>query len=530
MLSDECPECMKEYELEGLTGRKVAIDASMAMYQFLIAVRSGGDGNAAASMLTNEAGEVTSHIQGMFNRTIRLLVAGVKPAYVFDGKPPQLKGGELAKRAAKRAKAEVDMKDAEMNGSMEDVDKFSKRLVRVTSQHNEECKKLLRLMGVPVVDASCEAEAQCAALAKAGVVFGTGTEDMDALTFGSPKLLRRMTFSAAKKEPILEVDYTKLLAGLKLTRAEFVDLCILCGCDYTESIRGIGAKTALKLIREHHTIEEILKHIDRSRYGIPLDWLPPDEAAKAAVAAAAKKAKAAAKAAEKAKQKKLVKKVEEVEEVQDSENEGNESHEDDEEPAEKMQEVQDDEEEEPIKSDDAAEAEGEAGSEKEDAVEEEGAEDDKMETDVKADVAPVVEAAKSEEPKEFIPMYQEARRLFEEADVFPASTIQLKWTDPDEKGLTEFLVEKCGFNPDRVSGAIKKLKDARKKGGQQRMDNFFQVTAPPEGSVPAKRKAPEPAKGKGGKGGKGGPPAKKGKTAPAKGGGKAKAGGGKPRK
>ena len=76
---------------------------SMAIYQFMIAVRSNGPGgNQAAAMLTNEAGEVTSHIQGMFNRTIKMMESGVRPAYVFDGKPPQLKGGELAKRLAKR--------------------------------------------------------------------------------------------------------------------------------------------------------------------------------------------------------------------------------------------------------------------------------------------------------------------------------------------------------------------------------------------------------------------------------------------
>ena len=112
-------------------GRKIAIDASMAMYQFLIAVRSNGPGGGqAATMLTNEAGraipssyfvhmifilmyllgEVTSHIQGMFNRTIKMMTCGIKPVYVFDGKPPQLKGGELAKRMARRAKAESGTK------------------------------------------------------------------------------------------------------------------------------------------------------------------------------------------------------------------------------------------------------------------------------------------------------------------------------------------------------------------------------------------------------------------------------------
>lgn len=79
LLSEECPGCVKEHELENYTGRKVAIDASMAMYQFLVAVRSGGAGPGAMMQLTNEAGEVTSHIQGMFNRTIRLMTAGVRP-------------------------------------------------------------------------------------------------------------------------------------------------------------------------------------------------------------------------------------------------------------------------------------------------------------------------------------------------------------------------------------------------------------------------------------------------------------------
>ncbi|CAM9789737.1 unnamed protein product, partial [Discosporangium mesarthrocarpum] len=208
LLSDECPECMKEVDLEALTGRKVAVDASMAMYQFLIAVRSGGDGNS--QMLTNEAGEVTSHIQGMFNRTIRMLSKGVKPCYIFDGKPPQLKGGELAKRTAKRVKAEEELKAATEAENRDDVDKFSRRLVKVTRNHNEDCKTLLRLMGVPVIDAPSEAEAQCAALAREGVVFGTATEDMDALTFHTPKLLRKMTFSGTK-QPILEVDLQKLL-------------------------------------------------------------------------------------------------------------------------------------------------------------------------------------------------------------------------------------------------------------------------------------------------------------------------------
>eukprot|EP00636_Phaeomonas_parva_P001752 CAMPEP_0118870152 /NCGR_PEP_ID=MMETSP1163-20130328/13229_1 /TAXON_ID=124430 /ORGANISM="Phaeomonas parva, Strain CCMP2877" /LENGTH=114 /DNA_ID=CAMNT_0006805113 /DNA_START=21 /DNA_END=361 /DNA_ORIENTATION=- len=106
LLNDEAPGCIKEAELSNYTGRKVAIDASMALYQFLIAIRSGTEGYAA-QVLTNEAGEVTSHIQGIFNRTIRMLTNGIKPVFVFDGKPPTMKSGELAKRQARRSEAEA---------------------------------------------------------------------------------------------------------------------------------------------------------------------------------------------------------------------------------------------------------------------------------------------------------------------------------------------------------------------------------------------------------------------------------------
>ena len=247
----------------------------MAMYQFLVAVRSGGPGGNQ-TQLTNEAGEVTSHIQGMFNRTIRMLAGGIKPVYIFDGKPPQMKGGELAKRLAKRAKAESDLAAAKAAEDVDEMNKFSSRLVKVTRQHNEDCKELLRLMGVPVFEAPCEAEAQCAELARKGKVYATATEDMDALTFRTPKLVRKLTFSQMKgkeKQLIMEIDYATMLSGLGITYEQFVDVCILCGCDYCSTIKGIGPKTALKLIKEFKSIENVIKNLDK-KYKIPDDWLP----------------------------------------------------------------------------------------------------------------------------------------------------------------------------------------------------------------------------------------------------------------
>ncbi|XP_030540659.1 flap endonuclease 1-like [Rhodamnia argentea] len=267
LLADNAPKAMKEQKLESYFGQRIAVDASMSIYQFLVVV-----GRKGTQMLTNEAGDVTSHLQGMFYRTIRLLEAGIKPVYVFDGKPPDLKKQELAKRFSKRADALEDLAVAIASQNREDIEKFSKRTVKVTQQHNEDCKKLLRLMGVPVVEAPSEAEAQCAALCKAGKVYAVASEDMDSLTFGAPRLLRHLMDPSSRKVPVMEFEIFKILEEMNLDMNQFIDLCILSGCDYCESIRGIGGLTALKLIRQHGSMENILGNINKQRYHIPDNW------------------------------------------------------------------------------------------------------------------------------------------------------------------------------------------------------------------------------------------------------------------
>lgn len=127
---------------------------------------------------------------------------GIKPVFVFNGKPPTLKAGELEKRSERRAETEKQLTEAVEKGDVEAINKFNRRLVKVTKQQNDEAKRLLKLMGVPIIEAPGEAIAQCAELVKAGKVFATATEDMDALTFGSKVLVRHLTFSEAKKMPI----------------------------------------------------------------------------------------------------------------------------------------------------------------------------------------------------------------------------------------------------------------------------------------------------------------------------------------
>jgi flap endonuclease-1 len=69
-------------------------------------------------------------------------------------------------------------------------------------------------------------------------VYAIATEDMDALTFATPRLVRNLCAAASAKLPITEYEYEKVLEGLKLTADQFVDLCILCGCDYCGSIKS----------------------------------------------------------------------------------------------------------------------------------------------------------------------------------------------------------------------------------------------------------------------------------------------------
>ncbi|KAK1293970.1 Flap endonuclease 1 [Acorus calamus] len=289
LLADNAPKSMKEQKFESYFGRKIAIDASMSIYQFLVRTQYPlliriVVGRVGSELLTNEAGDVTSHLQGMFTRTIRLLEAGLKPAYIFDGKPPDLKKQELSKRFSKREDATEDLKTAQAEGDKESIEKFSKRTVKVTKQHNDDCKRLLRLMGVPVIEMKSLISYLISRLrrkqrqsvqhfAKMGRhVYAVASEDMDSLTFGAPRFLRHLMEPSSKKIPVMEFEIAKVLEELGLTMDQFIDLCILCGCDYCDSIRGIGGQTALKLIRQHGSIENILENINKERYQIPENW------------------------------------------------------------------------------------------------------------------------------------------------------------------------------------------------------------------------------------------------------------------
>ena len=178
------PDLVIEKDINEFTGKKIAIDISILLYQVVISVRNSG------ADLVNKKGEITSHILGLFNKTIKLLNKGIIPVYVFDGKPPELKRKVLDLRKYIRKKAEEKLALAQ---SEEDKIKYFKRSVIITKKHLEDCRELLDFMGVPYIDAPEEADSQCAWLAKNNLVDAVLTEDMDILTFGSPYIIRNLT-------------------------------------------------------------------------------------------------------------------------------------------------------------------------------------------------------------------------------------------------------------------------------------------------------------------------------------------------
>lgn len=155
----------------------------------------------------------------------------------------------LEKRKENREKAEDAKEEANEDGDEFKVMKMAQRTVRVTKAMNEDAKKLIKAMGMPVVQAPGEAEAFCSHLVKIGKAYATVSEDMDSLTFGSTILIRGMSSSkSSKASELVQIELPKVLSSLKLTYEQFVDMCILCGCDYTGTIGGVGPVKAYKFI------------------------------------------------------------------------------------------------------------------------------------------------------------------------------------------------------------------------------------------------------------------------------------------
>jgi len=261
----------KKTSLEELSGRVVAVDTYNALYQFLAIIRG-----RTGEPLMDSQGRVTSHLSGLLYRTSNLVERGIKPVYVFDGEPPELKEVEIKRRRKVKEEALVKYEAALSEGRVEEAKRYAQMTSQLKDGMVEDGKRLLTLMGIPVVQAPSEGECQAAYMATRGDVWAVASQDHDSLLFGAPRLLRNMTITGRRKLPrrdtyvevgpeVIELD--QVLGELKISREQLVDLGILVGTDFNpDGVKGVGPKTALKMLREHGTLEKVIPHLKEAEF------------------------------------------------------------------------------------------------------------------------------------------------------------------------------------------------------------------------------------------------------------------------
>lgn len=265
--------------LDDLSGKTFAVDAYNALYQFLAIIRG-----PTGTPLMDRNGRVTSHLSGLLYRTTNLAERGIRLVYVFDGIPPTLKDTEINRRRAIKEEAVVRYEKAIVKGEVAEAKRYAQATASLKDAMVEDSRRLLSFLGVPNVQAPSEGEAQAAFMTIRGDVWAAVSQDYDSLLFGAVRLVRNLAITGKRKLPMREayvqvdpelVRLEETLSSLELTREQLIDLGILIGTDFNpDGFKGIGPKTALKLIRENGTIEEmaakdpgfkIPQHLERIR-------------------------------------------------------------------------------------------------------------------------------------------------------------------------------------------------------------------------------------------------------------------------
>ena len=248
--------------LESFASKVVAVDAYNAIYQFLSTIR-GPDG----ASLADSRGRVTSHVSGLLYRNVNYVALGIKPVYVFDGRPPHLKSAEIERRRRIKRDASVKYESAVREGRHEDAKKYAQQTTSLTEQMIAEAKEVLAMMGIPHVDAPSEGEATAARMTQTGAAAAAASQDFDSVLFGARRLVRNFTTGGRRKIPNRNayvdvepevIETGRCLESLGITAEQLVDVGIMIGTDFNpDGFRGIGPKTALKLIKKHGRLEDI---------------------------------------------------------------------------------------------------------------------------------------------------------------------------------------------------------------------------------------------------------------------------------
>jgi flap endonuclease-1 len=263
-LGDIVPK--KEVELSELAGKRIAIDAYNALYSFLSIIRD----RATGEPLRDHLGRVTSHLSGLFYRTGKMVEAGIKPVFVFDGEPPEFKKKTIEARLVAKEEAKKKWEEALRKG--EEAKIYAQATSQLTDEMVEDSKKVLEAMGIPFVQAPSEGEIQCAYMCKKGDVWSSGSQDYDSLLVGSPRLVRNLNITGKRKLPRKEayieikpeiIELNEVLTALKITQEQLIIIGILVGTDYNPGgIKGFGPKKSLELVKECKTLDKVLEKVE----------------------------------------------------------------------------------------------------------------------------------------------------------------------------------------------------------------------------------------------------------------------------
>lgn len=270
----------KEIEISDLKGKMLCVDAFNTLYQFLSSVRQ-----VDGTPLMDNKKRITSHLSGIFYRNVSLLSEGMKLVYVFDGKAPELKSKTHKKRQEGRDLAKERYEEAKQKEDLIAMKRYSSQLVRLDDEMIRESKELLEAMGIGVVQAPGEGEAESAYFCKIREdVYASASQDYDSLLFGASNLIRNLTLARRRKtftgwvevKPEL-IDLERVLDVLEINLDQLICLGILVGTDYNpKGIPGIGQKKALEFVQKYKQPVLIFEEVKQRIHSLPeedqFDW------------------------------------------------------------------------------------------------------------------------------------------------------------------------------------------------------------------------------------------------------------------